>query len=95
MEPVKRRDKVIFILLVGFFFLVLLKTAWVSDDAYITFRSIENFIHGYGMVHNVGERVQTFTHPLWFFIQSGANFILQKGLGFDFWSLHITEGARF
>ena len=86
MEPVKRRDKVIFILLVGFFFLVLLKTAWVSDDAYITFRSIENFIHGYGMVHNVGERVQTFTHPLWFFIQSGANFILQKGLGFDFWS---------
>jgi len=86
MEPVKRRDKVIFILLIGLFFLFLLKTAWVSDDAYITFRSIENFIHGYGMVHNVGERVQTFTHPLWFFIQSGANFILQKGLGFDFWS---------
>jgi len=86
MEPLKRKDKAIFILLVGFFFLVLLKTTWVSDDAYITFRSIENFIHGYGMVHNVGERVQTFTHPLWFFIQSGANFILQKGLGFDFWS---------
>ena len=86
MEPVKRRERVIFILLVGFFTVVLLKTAWVSDDAYITFRSIENFIHGYGMVHNVGERVQTFTHPLWFFIQAGANFILQKGLGFDFWS---------
>jgi arabinofuranosyltransferase len=45
-------------------------TAWVSDDAFITFRSIENWIHGYGPVFNIGERVQTFTHPLWFFLQS-------------------------
>jgi arabinofuranosyltransferase len=45
-------------------------TTWVSDDAFITFRSIENFIHGYGLVYNVGERVQTFTHPLWMLLQS-------------------------
>lgn len=49
---------------------VIIYTAWVSDDGYITFRSIENWIHGYGLVFNVGERVQTFTHPLWLFLQS-------------------------
>lgn len=49
---------------------VIIFTAWVSDDAFITFRSIENFVHGYGPVYNIGERVQTFTHPLWMFLQS-------------------------
>ena len=49
---------------------LILYTAWVSDDGFITFRSIENWVHGYGLVFNVGERVQTFTHPLWLFLQS-------------------------
>ncbi len=56
--------------LLAIYFGLIAYTAWVSDDAFITFRSIENFIHGYGLVFNVGERVQTFTHPLWFFLQS-------------------------
>ena len=43
----------------------LLRTAWLSDDAYITFRTADNIIHGYGPVWNVSERVQTYTHPLW------------------------------
>ena len=49
---------------------LIIYTAWVSDDGVITFRSIENWIHGYGLVFNVGERVQTFTHPLWMLLQS-------------------------
>jgi arabinofuranosyltransferase len=44
------------------------RTAWVGDDAYITFRSIDNFLSGYGMRWNVAERVQSFTHPLWFLL---------------------------
>lgn len=40
--------------------------AWVCDDAFITFRHVENCLAGYGPVFNVGERVQGFTHPLWF-----------------------------
>ncbi len=44
---------------------VVLRTAWLSDDAYITFRTIDNFVHGYGLRWNVAERVQTFTAPLW------------------------------
>lgn len=47
------------------FIFLLVRTAWLSDDAYISFRTVDNFVHGYGLVWNVGERVQTYTHPLW------------------------------
>jgi arabinofuranosyltransferase len=53
------------------FLFVVIRTAWISDDAYITFRVVENFLHGYGPVYNLGERVQAYTHPLWFFVISG------------------------
>ena len=39
--------------------------AWVCDDAYITFRTVENALAGHGLRWNVEERVQTYTHPLW------------------------------
>lgn len=42
--------------------------AWVCDDAYITFRTIDNFVNGYGLRWNVFERVQAYTHPLWMFL---------------------------
>lgn len=38
---------------------------WISQDAFITLRYVENFWAGDGLVFNVGERVQGFTHPLW------------------------------
>jgi arabinofuranosyltransferase len=43
----------------------LVRTAWVCDDAYITFRTIENLLAGYGLTWNPDERVQAYTHPLW------------------------------
>ena len=46
--------------------------AWIVDDAYITFRTVDHFVHGRGLVWNPGERVQAFTHPLWMFMVSGA-----------------------
>ncbi|MBN1488943.1 MAG: hypothetical protein JXA69_03410 [Phycisphaerae bacterium] len=42
--------------------------AWIADDAFITFRHVANCLAGYGPVFNVGERVQGFTHPLWFLL---------------------------
>lgn len=39
--------------------------AWVTEDAYITFRVIDNYVHGYGLRWNIDERVQVYTHPLW------------------------------
>ena len=45
--------------------LMLLGTAWMGDDAFITLRVIDNFVNGYGLRYNIIERVQVFTHPLW------------------------------
>jgi len=47
------------------FAIVLVRTAWIGDDAYITLRTIDNFVNGYGLRWNVAERVQAYTHPLW------------------------------
>ena len=49
----------------------LLRTAWLCDDAYITFRTVGNFISGYGPTWNIAERVQAYTHPLWMLLLSG------------------------
>jgi len=50
---------------------VLVRTAWLCDDAYITFRAVENVVNGLGPRWNPGERVQAFTHALWFLVLSG------------------------
>lgn len=50
---------------IAFLAVLILRTAWISDDAQITFRVLENFREGFGLVWNPGERVQVYTHPLW------------------------------
>ncbi|MCA9945311.1 MAG: hypothetical protein KC449_17630 [Anaerolineales bacterium] len=49
---------------------LVLRDAWLSDDAYITFRTVNNFVNGYGLTWNTVERVQVYTHPLWMFLNS-------------------------
>ena len=44
---------------------VLIRTAWICDDAYITLRTVDNLLGGHGLTWNPAERVQTYTHPLW------------------------------
>jgi len=53
------------LLLLVVFVAILIRTAWISDDAEISLRSVLNVTHGFGLTFNVAERVQTFTHPLW------------------------------
>lgn len=45
---------------------LILRRAWLSEDAFITLRHVENLVSGWGPVFNIGERVEGFTHPLWF-----------------------------
>ncbi len=59
---------------------ILARNLWVSDDAFITLRVVDNFLHGYGLVWNVGERVQVFTHPLWLFILIPFSFFIPDPL---------------
>lgn len=57
---------------VAFYAVVLLRTAWLCDDAYITLRTVDNFVNGHGLRWNVDERVQVYTHPLWMFLLSAV-----------------------
>jgi len=57
------------------FLAVLIRTAWLSDDALITLRTLLNVTHGFGLRFNIDERVQTFTHPLWLGVLTIAYFI--------------------
>ena len=50
----------------GFAIWVYWQDAWVAEDAYIIFRSVEQVFAGNGPVWNPHERVQAFTSPLWF-----------------------------
>jgi arabinofuranosyltransferase len=56
------------LLLLLLFTLLVLRHAWMMDDAYITLRTVDNLFAGYGPVWNPGERVQSYTHPLWMMI---------------------------
>ncbi|MGZ5071779.1 MAG: hypothetical protein ACXWBL_01495 [Usitatibacter sp.] len=49
-------------------FVMAVCRAWACDDAFITFRVVSQFLEGHGPVFNIGERVQVFTHPLWFMV---------------------------
>ena len=49
---------------------LFINTAWVAEDAFITFRSVDQLLAGNGPVWNLGERVQVYTHPLWYALLS-------------------------
>lgn len=49
----------------GLLLIVIVRAAWLCDDAYITLRTVDNFVNGLGLRWNAVERVQTFTHPAW------------------------------
>lgn len=70
-------------LLVLVFGFVVVRNAWISDDAYVTFRTVENFIAGYGLGYNPFVRVQAYTHPLWLMLISVIYFIQLKIFGWS------------
>lgn len=83
-------DYVIMIWL-SFYLYAIVANAWVADDAYITFRTLDNLVNGYGLRWNVTERVQAFTNPLWLFVHVPVYYFTKEvyfttlliSLGFD------------
>lgn len=61
---------------------LVIRDAWVCDDAYITFRHVDHLWLGHGLEWNVGERVLVSTHALWLGLLS----VLQPLTGEPFWS---------
>ena len=69
-KQTRREYHIITVFFIAFFTVIILRSAWLSDDAYITFRTVDNFINGYGLRWNIAERVQSYTNPLWMFCVS-------------------------
>jgi len=65
-----------FNLILVLLFIALGVLAWhnrfIQDDAFISFRYADNFVRGYGLVWNEGERVEGYTNFLWTIIISLA-----------------------
>lgn len=70
------RSRKLIIPMLAIFIALLVQTSWVEEDAFITLRTADNFIHGYGLRWNIDERVQTFTNPLWMFLLSGTHMLI-------------------
>jgi arabinofuranosyltransferase len=85
--------KVLLVLFLFFFGWLLAKNAWYGDDAFITMRVIDNFINGYGLVWNIGERVQVFTHPLWLLCMTPIYAILKDPYQTIYWLSFIVSLA--
>lgn len=64
--------------LLAAFAAIVLLNAWIGDDAYITWRTIDHLVHGRGLVYNLGERVQTFTHPLWLALLTALHLVTRE-----------------
>ena len=60
------------------YLVVLIRTSWLGEDAYITFRAVDNWLNGYGPRWNIHERSQVYTHPLWFLIVSGLVYLTRE-----------------
>jgi arabinofuranosyltransferase len=54
---------------------VALRLAWLGDDAYITLRSVENWVGGNGLRWNAADRVQTYTHPAWMLLLAAGRWL--------------------
>ena len=70
MESTKQRVTPIIFVGLSFFLFITFRRAWMCDDAFITLRTVDNFVNGYGLTWNVIERVQAYTHPLWMLLIS-------------------------
>ena len=64
--------RVLLALLLAAFAWAFFASAWLADDAWITLRTIDQFLAGNGLRFNAAERVQAFTHPLWALLLAGA-----------------------
>jgi arabinofuranosyltransferase len=76
--------------LLAVYFVLVLRDAWIGDDAYITLRAARNLVAGSGPVWNMSERVQAFTHPFWMLILSAGLAITRESY---YTTLALTAGV--
>jgi len=90
------RARKLIIPMLAIFVALLVQTSWVEEDAFITLRTSDNFIHGHGLRWNVDERVQTFTNPLWMFLLAGVHAVIKNPhLTLILFSIAVSTLAMF
>src|ERR1700752_1896043 len=68
---------------------LVLRYAWLMDDAFVFFRYGDNFLfRGQGLVWNAGEYVEGYSSPLWLAILCGL-----RSLGLDWWTVTRALGV--
>ena len=67
--------RIVVLVFVLVFISVVVRTAWVADDAYVDLRTAVNAASGLGLRWNVDERVQTFTDPAWVLLLSAISLV--------------------
>jgi len=81
------KSKLALVVILGMFVVHCLSLNFTQDDAFISYRYVENLVQGNGLVFNSGERVEGYTNFLWIIILSvfarlGLNIIVvSKMLG--------------
>lgn len=65
LQPADRTREFLPLLAFGLTATVIIKTGWLADDAFASFRAASNLVTGHGLLSNPPERVQAFTNPLW------------------------------
>ena len=89
----RRLSSVVCGLLLLLFLAAVLRVAWLSDDAYITLRVVENAVGGLGLVWNAAERVQAYTHPLWLFALIGCRLLSGESFYSAIWLSVVVSAA--
>ena len=64
---------------------------WACDDAFISFRYAENFLHGHGLVFNVGEALEVATGG---YLRANVHRVVAPTTGVDRYSVPFFLGPR-
>ncbi len=83
-----RHRRTIFLLCgLAIFLFLLIRTGWAAEDSYISFRVVDNFVAGRGLVWDLSERVQVYTDPLFVFLLIAVTAVTHSA----FWSSAIVS----
>lgn len=69
----KIQELILLLVIVAAFVFHSVSLSFTQDDAYISYRYVENFQSGHGLVFNYGERVEGYTNFLWILLLSLAS----------------------
>jgi arabinofuranosyltransferase len=91
------------VLLMAVFVLHSLTVNYSSDDGYIAFQYVKNFLLGNGIVYNPGERVEGYNNFLWIMLLAVVSWLLPRvellhiaqALGIAFGALTVLLVCRF